>query len=111
MEIKQITCMIQRNLCVSLLGKTKREYYRNLDEKNICDSKTFWKVVNEKITLIENDKIINPKKGTAKVLKAFFPNIVQNLHFQQYTVDDPICENILTAVVTIKKVLLQLRNV
>ena len=31
----------QRKHCVSLLRKTKREYYSNLDEKNICDNKTF----------------------------------------------------------------------
>ena len=31
----------QRNHCVSLLRKMKREYYSNLDEKNICDNKTF----------------------------------------------------------------------
>ena len=35
----------QRNHCVSLLRKTKREYYSNLDEKNICDNKIFWKIV------------------------------------------------------------------
>ena len=35
----------QRNYCVSLLRKTKRELYSNLDEKKICDSKTFWKIV------------------------------------------------------------------
>ena len=34
----------QQNLCVSLLRKTQREYYSNLDEKNICGNKTFWKV-------------------------------------------------------------------
>ena len=94
----------QRNHCVSLLRKTKREYYSNLDEKNICDNKTFWKIVkpmlskkiksNERITLIENDEIIKTEKGTAKVLNAFFSNIVQNLDIQQYNVDDLICENI-----------------
>ena len=94
----------QRYYCVSLLRKTKREYYSNLDEKNICDNKTFWKIVkpmlskkiksNERITLIENDEIIKTEKGTAKVLNAFFSNIVQNLDIQQYNVDDPICENI-----------------
>ena len=94
----------QRNHCVSLLRKTKREYYSNLDEKKICDNKTFWKIVkpmlskkiksNERITLIENDEIIKTEKGTAKVLNAFFSNIVQNLDIQQYNVDDPICENI-----------------
>ena len=94
----------QRNHCISLLRKTKREYYSNLDEKNICDNKTFWKTVkpmlskkiksNERITLIENDANIKTEKGTAEVLNAFFSNIVQNLDIQQYNVDDPICENI-----------------
>ena len=36
----------QRNHCAPLLRKTKREYYSNLDEKKICDNKTFWKIVN-----------------------------------------------------------------
>ena len=81
--------MKQRNHCVSLLRKFKREYYSNLDEKKICDNKTFWNIVkpmlskkiksNERITLIENDEIIKTEKGTAKVINAFFLNIVQNL--------------------------------
>ena len=93
----------QGNHCVSLLRKTKRQYYSNLDEKNICDNKTFWKTVkpmlpkktksNKKVNLIENDEIIKTEKATAKVLIAFFSNIVQNLDIQQYNVDDPICEN------------------
>ena len=93
----------QRNHCVALLRKKKREYYSNLDEKKICDNKTFWKIFkpmlskkiksNERITRIENDEIIKTEKGTAKVLKAFFSIIVQNLDIQQYNVDDPICEN------------------
>ena len=44
--------------------------------------------------MIENDGIIKTEKGTAKVLKTFFSNIIQNLDIQQYNVDDPICENI-----------------
>ena len=93
----------QRNHCVSLLRQTKREYYSNLDEKKTCN-KTFWEILklmsskkiksNERITLTENDEIIKTEKGTAKVLNAFFSNIVQNLDIQQYNVDDPICENI-----------------
>ena len=92
----------QQNHCVSLLRKTKIEYYSNLDEKNIWDNTTFWTIVkpilskkikcNERITVIENDEIIKTEKITAKVLNAFFSNIVQNLDIQQNTVDDPICE-------------------
>ena len=94
----------ERNHCVSLLRKTKREYYSNLDEKIICDNKTFWKIAkpmlskkiksNQRKTLIENDEIIKTEKGTAKVLNTFFLNIAQNLDIQQYNVDNPICENI-----------------
>ena len=51
-------------------------------------------IENWKLTLIENYEIIKIEKGTAKVLNAFFSNIVQNLDIQQYNVDDPICENI-----------------
>ena len=49
---------------------------------------------NEGITLIESNEIIKTEKGNAKVLHAFFSNIVQNLDTQQYNVDDPICKNI-----------------
>ena len=58
----------QRNYCVSLVRKSEREYYSNLDVKNITDNKTFWKTVKaflsgkvtstKKITLIDNDKIV-----------------------------------------------------
>ena len=36
----------QRNYCVSLLRKSKSDYFGNLNEKNINDNKTFWKTVN-----------------------------------------------------------------
>ena len=58
----------QRNYCVSLLKKIKKKYCSNLNEKKITDNKTFWKTVkpflsdktpsDEKITLIERDKIV-----------------------------------------------------
>ena len=58
----------QQNYCVSLVRKSEREYYSNLDVKNITDNKTFWKTVKpflsgkvtstKKITLIDNDKIV-----------------------------------------------------
>ena len=53
----------QRNYCISLLRKTEKNYYNNLNEKKITDNKTFWKRVkpflsdktpsDEKRTLIE----------------------------------------------------------
>ena len=100
----KINYVKQGNHYVSFLRKIKRECCSSLDEKNICDNKTFSKTVkpmsskkiksNERITLIENDEIIKNEKRTSKVLNAFFSNIVQSLDIQQYNVDDPICENI-----------------
>ena len=55
---------MRRNYCASLLRKSKRDYYNNLNEKN----KKLWKVVkpllsnkivsNEKIALVEGKKLL-----------------------------------------------------
>ena len=67
-EENKINYNKQRNLCVTLLRKSKREYYRNLNVENVCDNSKFWKVVkpllpkknmsSEKITLVEGIKIL-----------------------------------------------------
>ena len=36
----------QRNICVSLLRKIKRDYFANLDTKIMKDNGEFWKTVN-----------------------------------------------------------------
>ena len=94
---------IQRNYCVSLLRKTKREYYSNLDVKNVTDNKAFWKTVkpllsdkvtsNQKITLIENDEIINNDQETARIFNTFFSNIVSNLNIPEYSNCDRTSDN------------------
>ena len=35
----------QRNYCVSLTRKSKRDCYNNLDNRNVTDNKLFWKTV------------------------------------------------------------------
>ena len=35
----------QRNYCVSLIRKIKKDYYNNLDYKKIIDNKSFWKYI------------------------------------------------------------------
>ena len=54
--------------CITLLQKSRREYYQNLSAENVSDNKKFWKVVkpllsnkimsSEKITLVEGTKIL-----------------------------------------------------
>ena len=41
----EVNFIKQRNYCVSLLGKTKKQYYANLNEKDVADNKEFWKTV------------------------------------------------------------------
>ena len=50
---------IQRNYCVSLLKKTKKNYYHSLDEKDVSDNKTFWKTVKPFLS----DKIVSKSKS------------------------------------------------
>ena len=37
--------MRQKNCCVKLLTKEKRNFFANLDAKNIADNKTFWQTL------------------------------------------------------------------
>ena len=85
----------QSNYYVSLLRKTKTQYYRNLDEKNVTDNKAFWKTVEilsdkitskEKITLIEENEIVSNDESTAQVLNTFFSNIVGSLNIPEYAI-------------------------
>ena len=94
----------QRNLCVSLLRKTKRIYYSNLNEKNVIDNRKFWKTVtamlsnkffnNEKITLVDNEKIITNDMEIAKALNDFFSNIIKTLNIPKKDHTDLIVENV-----------------
>ena len=40
----------QRNYCVSLLRKSKTNYYANLDAKKVSDNKLFWKVIKPSLS-------------------------------------------------------------
>ena len=65
----------QRNYCVSLLRKSKSDYFGNLNEKNINDNKTFSKTIKpflsdrvrstNKMTLIDKEQIIAGDCNTA----------------------------------------------
>ena len=79
----------QRNLCVNLLRKAKRNHYENLDLKDVDDNKKFWTTVKplfcskiksvESITLDENGKLVRDEKEVANIFNDVFVNIVPNL--------------------------------
>ena len=73
----------QRSYCVSLLRKSKSDYFGNLNEKNISDNKTFWKTIkpflSDKITSMDDE-------NTAEVSKAFFSKSVSNIKVEGYSI-------------------------
>ena len=94
----------QRNYCVSLLRKSKTNYFANLDEKKVSDKKFFWKVIKpslsdkscakEQINLLEKEEILKTNLETAEVLNTFFGNIVKYLEINQYSNFDPVINNV-----------------
>ena len=89
----------KRNFCVSLLRKTKKTYYENLNEKSAADKKFIWKNVKpfisdkfsgkDEIHLIENNELVKTGLETAEVLNNFFSNMVQNLDTSRNSNDEP----------------------
>ena len=94
----------QRNYCASLLRKSKRGYYENLNIKNLTDNKLFWNSVKplfsdksrirDRINISEKGEIVKTESETAGSLNSFFSNTVKNLSISRYIELDPVTENI-----------------
>ena len=78
---------MQQNHCVNLLRKTKKNYFTNLNIKDITDSKTFWKTIkpnfdeegagSSKTILSEKGSILNDNKKTCNTMNHYFKNITK----------------------------------
>ena len=84
----------QRNFCVKLLRKTKQEFYNNLNVKYITKTKLFGKTVkpntdkilkDERITLVENNKVVLDESELVEIFCKYFGNIAQNLSIDALT--------------------------
>ena len=86
------------------MRKSKSEFFGSLNETDLCDNKKFWSVVkpllsnrvvyNERITLAEDDKILENDKNTASVLQEFFSNIITTPGIPQYNETEPVSHNV-----------------
>ena len=69
-EENRIRYTKQRNVFVSLLRKTKKRYYENLNEKSVVDNKLFWKTVkpllSDKVWNIESTQALFQFKKKCK---------------------------------------------
>ena len=87
---------------MSVLRRTKKEYYRNLDPRKVADNRTFWRTVkpflfnksveNQKIILVEKEEILIKDNSVAKVLNNFFSNIVKTLGISDYMHSHPLAK-------------------
>ena len=94
--------------------KNQKQYYANLNEKDVADNKKLWKTVkpllsnkiklNKKITLVEDDKIFTQGIKVAEELNSFFSNVVKNLKILQFSEVNPLSEEIANPIL-IKSVL------
>ena len=89
----------QRNFCVKITRKTKRNYYNNIKINKITDNKSFWNTikplfsdkqrVGQQITLIEDDNITSNDKEVANKMNDYFINAIANLNIEDpFTFDD-----------------------
>ena len=91
----------QRNYCVSLIRKTKQQYYNNLDHWKVADNRSFWRSIkplfsdkssnSNKITLVEKDFILEKNDDIAETFNDFFTSVVSNLNIPRY--QDPFTDS------------------
>ena len=87
----------QRNFCVNLLRKTKKQYFTNLDIKILNDNKKFWSIIkpflsdkvssSNKLMLVENDNLVSDSTSVATIMNKHFINITKNLNLKKYPVN------------------------
>ena len=88
--INELEYKKQRNFCTTLIKKTKRKLYNNLNVNKITDNKSFWKTVkpsftektlkDEKIVLTENDTTFSEENKIAEIFRSYFDGIVDGLN-------------------------------
>ena len=83
----------------------------------VTDNRTFWKTVKpylsnkvlktEKLTLIENEKLVDSDETTAEIFNHFFTNAISNLNIEKFSKCDPLAENVTDKVL---KAIVRYRN-
>ena len=83
----------QRNFCVTLLRSTKKEYFQNLNVKDLSDNKKFWKAIkpyfsnkglnSNKMLLKEKGELVSDEKKLASITNKFFIYITKSLKLKK----------------------------
>ena len=108
----------QKNYFSKLYKKERKRYYQNLDARKITDSKKFWKTIKpffsdkgagkNRITLIEEDDIIQDDCEIANIMNQHFTTVVESLNLSipcEFLTEGPtLCD------VSIENILLKYSN-
>ena len=83
----------QRNFFVDLLRKTKTEYFKNLNVKDLSDSGKFWKTIksyfsnkglnSSRLLLKEKGNLVSDEKEVATIMNNFFISIMKGLELKK----------------------------
>ena len=83
----------QRNFCVNLLRKTKKDYFQNLNMRNLSSNRKFLKTItlyfsnkglnSNKFLLKEKGNLVSNKKQLATIMNSFFINITKGLELKE----------------------------
>ena len=108
--INELAYKRQRNFCTTLIRKTKRNFYNNLNVNKITDNKSFWKTVkpsftektlkDEKIVLVENDTTFSEENEIAEIFRSYFDGIVDGLNIKRCEISKEHSDLILNAIKT-----------
>ena len=93
----------QRNFCVTLLRRTKKEYFQNLNVKDLSDNKKFWKAIkpyfsnkglnSNKMLLKEKGELVSDEKQLASIMNRFFIIITKNVKLKEDQGSPPVTLN------------------
>ena len=94
----------QRNSCVKLFRKEKRNYYNSLDISLVTDNKKFWKTVKpffsdrsqsqNKIVLTDGERIISNDVEVAESMNEFFVTVTDSLGINENFDDENATDGI-----------------
>ena len=79
----------ERNICVNILPKSKKQYFNKIEVKNVTDNKKFWKTIRPKfsnkckianaIILVEDEKILQDEKAIANTFNNHLTDVTHSL--------------------------------
>ena len=86
------------------MRKEQKEYFANLNEKDITNNRKFWYTVKpflldkiksrENSILVNNERITSDKVEVANTLNNFVSNIIKNLKLPEYYVEDKLSHSL-----------------